>query len=137
MLKSLPLLLAAVQDPLAGFRNAPADEAKASNLASTQMRDLMIIIGAALVTGLALFAWAYLTRRKRQHAMATHRGARVLYQGNQAPAGKQGKRRRHRGSDTERWRRNPTLAEAGGLPPLRPDDPEPAPPQSTEQAPAH
>jgi hypothetical protein len=94
-----------------------------------ELRDLVIIIGVALVLTLALFTVVYFTRRKgRTH---TDGGARVIYRADKKSleeAANSGKHRRKRRRKEEFAQRNPTLGETGGLPPLRTEEPlEPAP----------
>src|SRR5262249_13082093 len=92
-------------------------------------RDILIILGAvALVTLFALF-WAVVFRSKRRprhhhhhhhHRAHTRSETTAPISSQPEPAAGSGlrrKRRRHR--RREHRTRNPTLAETGGLPPLR------------------
>jgi hypothetical protein len=84
------------------------------------------ILGAILVVVGVVFIWAIFLRKRPQ----TQRGSFVVTRARpeaRERAGSSGRRRRKRKPDhPENLPRNPTLAEIGGLPPLRPDDPEPA-----------
>jgi hypothetical protein len=70
-----------------------------------------------------LFFWAYWTRRDPRRKAAD--GARVLYRSEDRANGKVKVRKRRR-RHPENLPRNPTLAEAGGLPPAREEPVEPA-----------
>jgi FtsZ-interacting cell division protein ZipA len=94
-------------------------------------RDILIILGAvALVTLLALFwAVAFRSRKRRHHSHHHHHrhhhshdhteesSAPVSEEETVSEPTSRRKRRRHR--RREHRPRNPTLAETGGLPPLR------------------
>ena len=102
----------------------PPLEYQPTRIFGVTMRDAFLIVGAALVLGLVLFLWVYLTRKDRRHR-AEYDG-QVLMQSDGAPHRHRRRRRRrhHRGEDRpEGGRRNPTLQETGGLPPVRPDEP--------------
>lgn len=91
------------------------------------LQDMTLLVGVVVVLGLLLFLWVYLTRKNSRHRHAES-GARVLYEAEHDTE-HSGRRRikRKRRSHPDNLPRNPTLAEAGGLPPVRPDDPpEPA-----------
>jgi len=132
MLKWLLLLGAAIPDPIQDAP-VPLTDNRTSNLSSFQMRDILLICGAAVAMGLVLFLWAYLTRKNRQQEAAASRGARILSRPDRDHSEHHGRKgrvrmRKRRRDHPESWGRNPTLAEAGGLPPLRPEEPEPRPP---------
>jgi hypothetical protein len=141
MMKFLPTLLAAVTGPLE--RNTPAfdptaSDARTNNLFTSQTRDLFLICGAALAMALVLFLWVYLTRKDRQKEMASARGARMLVPPEPRSSERRGRKvrvRKRRADHPDNLGRNPTLAEAGGLPPLRPDEPEPPPEDSAQPPP--
>jgi len=93
------------------------------------LRDLLLISGVAAVLALSLFLYVYMTRRNRRTHPAT--GARAIYRAEKRaePEESEGthraRRRRRRKEEFER--RNPTLGETGGLPPVRTEEPaEPA-----------
>jgi hypothetical protein len=118
--------------PLLGAAASPAPElapVPAPTLFGAQLRDVLIVMGAAAILGLTLFLYIYITRRDRRTNSQT--GARAIYRAEKRKRSdddsskrKFRKRRRHREEFTTR---NPTLGETGGLPPLRTDEPvEPA-----------
>lgn len=125
----IPFLLAAATG-LDSLDSSPLPPQGPGNLFFSQWRDVLLIAGAALLMGLTLFLWAFLTRRRRQRNFSSARGSRVIFRAEKGePSGHHhghGRRRRRR-DHSDRLSRNPTLAEAGGLPPLRPEDPEPTP----------
>jgi hypothetical protein len=86
--------------------------------------DLTIILGCVLALAALLFFWAYFMRKRPKHV----RGALVVTRvrkGDNAEADPGNKRRRRRRADhPENWKRNPTLGETGGLPPVRAEDTE-------------
>jgi hypothetical protein len=118
MLK-LYTLLAQATDPL-NLAPTPAEPGRVLGLA---VKDLLLVIGAVLVVGAILFLWAYWTRRDPRRK--AEKGARVLYHSNRQAEGKVRMRRR-RSRHPDNLPRNPTLAEAGGLPPARDEPAEPA-----------
>jgi hypothetical protein len=78
------------------------------------MSQLLILAGAILGVGVLIYLVVYLVRRDSS--------SRVT----ESPAGHMhGGGRRRRKRLREHRPRNPTLAEAGGLPPLRDDPPKP------------
>jgi hypothetical protein len=86
-------------------------------------RDAFLIVGAALVLGLVLFLWVYLTRKDRRHRPEYDGQVLMRTDGSQHHHRRR-RRRHHQGEDRpEDGRRNPTLQETGGLPPARPDEP--------------
>ena len=83
------------------------------------------ILGAMLAVAGAVFIWAIFLRKRPE----TQRGSFVITRTRpEDRAGSSGRRRRRKRKPDhpENLPRNPTLAEIGGLPPLRPDDPEPS-----------
>jgi hypothetical protein len=94
-------------------------------------RDALIILGAiALVTLVALLWAAFLRkrhRRRHKHHDEHHHSSRPdevpeILKGKEFPTPHE--RRRHRRHSRHKHRpRNPTLAETGGLPPIRPQGP--------------
>jgi len=89
--------------------------------------DWMIVAGASLLVGLAATAWVYFRRRRRPHAHHEHSASHLIDNLVEHPHehSHHGHSRRRR-----RWRRrNPTLAQTGGLPPVREGDTSPAQPQ--------
>ncbi|HOX56731.1 MAG TPA: hypothetical protein P5205_10555 [Candidatus Paceibacterota bacterium] len=105
-------------------------------IAGPGTRNAFVIFGSmALVTALVLL-WAIFLRKRRRHRRSHHHshehaaepaGSRQLpvEEGASLPLQHHRRRRRPR---RRRHSRNPTLAETGGLPPIRPaNSPEPQP----------
>ena len=92
---------------------------------SPAMKEWLIILGAVIVVSLMALGWAVMFRRKRRRAArrADRQRRRESFNKNAASdvtdqnkhRSKHGRRRRHHRP------RNPTLAETGGLPPVRED----------------
>jgi hypothetical protein len=104
---------------------------QAWRLANPSTREGIIIFGAlGLVTVLVLF-WAIFLRRRRQRRRSHHHS----HQHSSEPAGSSNApaedsaplfpQKRHKRNRLRRRHRprNPTLAETGGLPPIRPENP--------------
>jgi ABC-type nickel/cobalt efflux system permease component RcnA len=96
-----------------------------SKTAGLAFRDLMLIGGAILVlTGLLVF-WArrYVQRSKRHHRRGHHTKPLVVTQNGSSSRSHRHHHHRHRRRQPDPAERgkNPTLAETGGLPPLRPE----------------
>jgi FtsZ-interacting cell division protein ZipA len=92
-------------------------------------RDILIIVGAtALVTVLALI-WAVVFKKRRHHSHHHHHHHHQSHERSESMAEttseeepvveSSSRRRRGRHRRREHRPRNPTLAETGGLPPLR------------------
>ena len=118
-----------------------ADEETQEILAAWRISDpatregLMIFGAIGLVTALALL-WAIFLRKRRRRRHSHHHPQHHSTGPAEVPESpKDGgppvpeeKRRRHRRSRRRHRPRNPTLAETGGLPPIRPESaPESAP----------
>ena len=93
------------------------------------LRDILLISGVAVVLALSLFLYVYMTRRNRRTHSLT--GSRAIYRAEKraepedSEGGHRVRRKRRRKEEFER--RNPTLGETGGLPPIRTEEPaEPA-----------
>lgn len=87
---------------------------------SRGLKEILLIIGIALVLSAALFIWAAFWRKRRRASSHHHSSAQP---GGEPPAEhKRHRRRRRKSSHPDKRPRNPTLAETGGLPPLRPED---------------
>ena len=87
-------------------------------------REGLMVFGALFLVISLMFAWAFFIRkpaRKRKrnyHYPSTSSGRGAENQGDaEHPSGKRKWKRRRR----DHRPRNPTLAETGGLPPIRPD----------------
>lgn len=92
-------------------------------LISQHWLEVGIITGAALLIILCAALWAKYFRRP---ARRRHTRSQAIMGAPEPGASPPHRHHRHRG---ERYtRRNPTLAETGGLPPVRPDFDTPSPP---------
>ncbi|HKQ40247.1 MAG TPA: hypothetical protein VJ063_19395 [Verrucomicrobiae bacterium] len=113
-------LLAAALDPMDG----PVLEGQASKLFGYNVRDMIILGGMVLVLAVALFLFAYLTKKNRR-ATISPAGTRAIYRAEERDDSDQRKyrKKRRRHNHPEFLPRNPTLQETGGLPPLRPEEP--------------
>jgi hypothetical protein len=95
-----------------------------SKLFGLSLRDIALLVGVAGIIALALFLWAYLTRRERRRHLV--RSAGIGHHAERAHVASRDERvrmRKRRREHPDNLRRNPTLGETGGLPPLRPDEP--------------
>jgi FtsZ-interacting cell division protein ZipA len=117
----LPVFLARVdsQDPLAWWR-----------LSNPAFRERLIIFGAIGLVTLLLLVWAAFIRskRRRRHSHHHHHHAQrpdelPAASPNEDASPSPEKRRRRRHSHHRHRPRNPTLAETGGLPPIRSENP--------------
>ena len=93
-------------------------------------RDALLIFGALAVVTLILVIWAAFIRRKKKRGHSSHHGhnhadERTMPSGavEGESSNSQPKRRKWRRRRRDHRPRNPTLAETGGLPPLRTDEP--------------
>ena len=87
-------------------------------------REALMIFGTLLLLVTVLLIWAvFLRKRRRRHRYhyPQARGGGDAVPPNDSPTPHKSRRRR------EHRPRNPTLAETGGLPPIRPDGPPPMP----------
>jgi type VI protein secretion system component VasK len=104
------------------------DAALASwRLTDPAMRERLLIFGAMGAVSLLVVLWAIFLRRKRKrrrkhHHSSSPASAPELRQVPMATPEPE-KHHRHRRSRRRHRPRNPTLAETGGLPPIRPDEP--------------
>ena len=112
------------KDPLAGF--APT---------GSVMKERLMVVGAVLFVALVALVWAFLFRRQRRRAARReerhHRRQSFTKSATRGVAEiKQFvKDQQHRGHRRRHRPRNPTLAETGGLPPVR-DHKDDQPPQT-------
>jgi hypothetical protein len=112
------------EDPIEAIKNSSAGKGAEPLIGSDLRMLLAVIIGLAAI----LFLLVYVVRRRQangdQVVRRTRDSERPLADGRQ---GKHGKRRKRRSDHPDKLRRNPTLAETGGLPPPRPEEPDPPP----------
>ena len=88
--------------------------------------DTSLILGAGLAVAAVFFFWAFFLRKRPE----TRGGSLVLERAKRESPERYGssgrrRRRKRRPDHPDNLPRNPTLAEIGGLPPPRPDEPEP------------
>jgi FtsZ-interacting cell division protein ZipA len=96
-------------------------------------KELMIVLGALAIVTLIVFIWAAYIRKPARHRSHHHHHHHHSsgeesdaegYLATDSAEGENGRRyRRKRRRRREHRPRNPTLAETGGLPPLRADQP--------------
>jgi len=126
---TLPRLFfaAVIADPVEGLQPATVSTGRLINPA---IWDILIVVTVAVLLGSILFLWAAYWRRARHHRR--HRSApKIITNTTRPPDGvteglvrsKRRRKFRHRRQDYPRPARNPTLAETGGLPPMRPEEP--------------
>jgi hypothetical protein len=121
MLDRVLLFAAQVAD---GVPEGLPQQQEVSNLFGLSLRDVLLLVAVAIIIGLTLFLWAYLTRReRRRHLARSPVFARDPHQRSSQEAEDRSRMRRRRRRQPERVKRNPTLGETGGLPPIRPDEP--------------
>jgi FtsZ-interacting cell division protein ZipA len=96
-------------------------------------KELMILLGAVAIVTLMLVIWAAYFRKPTRHRSHHHHNHHESpeesdaeeYMASASAEGEGGRRyRRKRRRRREHRPRNPTLAETGGLPPLRADRPQ-------------
>ncbi len=94
--------------------------------------EILAVIGGAVLVFLAGIVWAVYFRKTHHHHHHHHRQPETV-EAETAPVEPplasefEPRRHRHRRRRREHRRRNPTLAETGGLPPARHQPPEPSP----------
>jgi hypothetical protein len=94
------------------------------------VRDMILVIGISVIMANLLFLWAYFGRRNRRRQLGMY--SRALYKTEKGGSDSGHHRHRHRHkrkhNHPANLPRNPSLAEAGGLPPLRNEEPPPPKP---------
>lgn len=129
----LPLLAQLENDQERAVREAAARHGPGTNWWNN---DTSLILAAALAMAAMFFFWAFFLRKRPE----TRRGSIVLERAKRESPDRYGssgrRRRRKRKADhPENLPRNPTLAEIGGLPPPRPEEPDPPAADGTTQSP--
>lgn len=110
-----PIFAAAVNNP---FDQLPVQPAPRT-LLGMRVSDMMILIGIALLLALALLLWAVFIRKpRRESSERVYNSRQYVEEREDGTIRKRKKRKRHR---RDHRGRNPTLAEVGGLPPLKSD----------------
>lgn len=86
-------------------------------------RDLAMLLGAVAVPVLLFVLWAVFVRKRKKSLSGwrTHQHGSQPHSNQATSEAGQGERRRRRRRRREHRPRNPTLAETGGLPPVRDD----------------
>jgi len=135
-LSHLPLPLLLGQVTLEGREAEALREAAKNGPPKLFGTDITIILGVMLGLAALLFFWAFFVRKRPKQA----RGSLVVNKGDKQSdeaLGSSGrrKRRKRRPDHPDNWGRNPTLGETGGLPPVRPDDPNRESPSEPETPP--
>jgi hypothetical protein len=112
----LPILAAnQAQNPLDQLGVQPAPR----NLLGMRATDMLLIISITLLVGLALVIWAvYIRKPKSDRHGRSYKSKPYVEELDDGTIRKRKKRKRQRREHRER---NPTLAEVGGLPPLKGD----------------
>lgn len=85
---------------------------------SRTTRDLALVLAALAVLTLAILVWVVFFRERRRHSSSWHMRKRNHPSESRNGDGSERRRRRRRRRSEQRPR-NPTLAETGGLPPVR------------------
>lgn len=125
-MNTIPVFLAQVdsQDPLAWWR-----------LSNPAFRERLIIFGAIGLVTLLLLVWAAFVRSRRRRRHSHHHHHHHAQKPTEVPGASQNEdvpapseKRRRRHSRHRHRPRNPTLAETGGLPPIRQENPPEAEP---------
>jgi len=128
------ILLAAVNP----FRD-PDDPMPVAGRMTPATFSVLVLLGVLLVVVVLVVIWAvYIRKRRRRDASSRrhrhrhhrrHSARRAAAAFTEIKEYIQQKQRRRRGHRP----RNPTLAQTGGLPPLRPDEPPAVPPPASHQ----
>ena len=114
-----PIFAAAVNNPLDALPVQPAPR----TLLGMRVGDMMVLIGIATLLALALLIWAVFIRKpKRESSERVYNSRQYVEELEDGTIRKRKKRKRQR---RDHRGRNPTLAEVGGLPPLKSDSPPP------------
>lgn len=113
----------AAADPLA----TELPEATPTLLFGMRLRDLLLLIGVILLVANVLFVWVYLNRRSRRAVASAN--PRAIIRAERHEPDDDGRiryrKKRRRRAHPENLPRNPSLAETGGLPPIREESVEP------------
>ena len=111
------------------------DAAKKGRSIDLLSNETGLILGAILLLAAIIFFWAFFFRKRPKHShgsLILERAKKTSKQTADPSGGR--KRKKRRPGHPDNWGRNPTLDEAGGLPPLRQDAPE-IPPDTEGEAP--
>ncbi len=114
-----PIFAATVQSAIDQLPVQPAPR----TLLGMRLSDMMLLVGVALLLAVALLIWAMFIRGPKDE-----RGERNYHSRKYVEERDDGtirKRKKHRRRRRDHRQRNPTLAEVGGLPPLKSDSTSP------------
>ena len=114
--KITPLLAEAPSDSL----GLPVGAAGGAH--SFRAVDILVVIVAILLVMTLLICWAIFIRKPRNEQTRTRIYKSHSHAEEELDDGTVRKRKRHKTPRRSHRTRNPTLAEAGGLPPVRPSD---------------
>lgn len=102
-------------------------EAAPPKLFGMRLRDALLLIGAVFIVANILFVWVYAARRSRR-ALADA-NPRAIVRAERHEPDEDGRikyrKKRRRRAQADNLPRNPSLAETGGLPPIREESAEP------------
>ena len=106
------------------------------------LREILLVLGCLAVVSVALLLWAAYIRKRKRHSSGhrSHHFSRTTPGIGTSGAGEKGseprrRRHRHRRRRSSHYPLNPTLAQTGGLPPVRRDEPPASPQQAGTQTP--
>lgn len=94
-----------------------------------------LVLGAILLLAAIIFFWAFFFRKRPKHShgsLILERAKKSSKESDGSAGGR--KRKKRRPGHPDNWGRNPTLHEAGGLPPVREEEPE-IPPDTEGETP--
>src|SRR6185369_4336793 len=98
------------------------------------LRQILIVLASLAALSFGLLLWvAFVRKQKRRSSGHSHRSHRTTAASEAPAAGEKEseprrRRHRHRRRRSSRFPQNPTLAQTGGLPPIRSDEPPSQPP---------
>ena len=113
----MPVL--AATDP-AEILKIPSNQAP-SNITGMHFTDVLIVIAVSLAILISLIAWALFIRKPKSETTRV-RVHKSHDETEELDDGSLRKRKKHKKQRRAHRTRNPTLSEAGGLPPMRTDD---------------
>jgi hypothetical protein len=92
-------------------------------LLGMRLSDMLLLVGVALLIAVALIIWAVFIRGPKDERSERNYHSRKYVE--ERDDGTIRKRKKHRRRRRDHRQRNPTLAEVGGLPPLKSDSTSP------------
>ena len=98
------------------------------------LRDILLVLVCLALLSMGLLLWAAFVRKRKRHSSGhSHHITTTAAVGGKGTEPRK-RRHRHRRRRSASYPRNPTLAQTGGLPPIRRDEPPPPPPQAGTQS---